>query len=164
MLYWRGWAELITRRAGLTPVSATNHSDGGQADNAARRFLLRLSFFASQKTREKPNVYACLRPIKKGCNFISAYVDNARACDILSLMQAGNQLNGSTIMRATSALRAAREFGGYDTSIGTPTRADIEAYFTEANFASMFPGDDCTECGGYSLTECAEAVCEEMGL
>lgn len=64
-------------------------------------------------------------------------------------------------MKAISALQAALEFGGW--SLGQDAGIDeqeIRAYFTEENFAAMFPGEDATECGGYALDECAEAVIE----
>ena len=64
-------------------------------------------------------------------------------------------------MKATGALQAAQEFGGW-TLPHTAAIDDqaIRDYFTEDNFVAMFPGDDATECGGYSLDECAEAVIE----
>lgn len=62
-------------------------------------------------------------------------------------------------MKALSALQAALEWGGWnlgqDAAIG---EQEIRDYFTEQNFRMMFPGEDATECGGYSLDECAQAV------
>ena len=62
-------------------------------------------------------------------------------------------------MKAASALQAALENGGWnlgqDAGIG---EREIRDYFTEDNFRSMFPGEDATECGGFSLDECAQAV------
>ena len=64
-------------------------------------------------------------------------------------------------MKALNALQAALEFGGWN--LGQDAGIDeqeIRSYFTEKNFSAMFPGEDATECGGYSLDECAEAVIE----
>lgn len=62
-------------------------------------------------------------------------------------------------MKAVNALQAALEFGGWN--LGQDAKIDeqeIRDYFTEENFRSMFPGEDATECGGFSLDECAQAV------
>lgn len=68
-------------------------------------------------------------------------------------------------MKNISALQAATEYGGFDLDLaGDMTAQDIRDYFTSANFDRMFPGDDNTQCGGYTLAECAEAVIEELGL
>lgn len=62
-------------------------------------------------------------------------------------------------MLAISALAAALEQGGWNESQNANIdEAVIREYFTEANFRTMFPGEDATECGGYTLAECAEAV------
>jgi hypothetical protein len=64
-------------------------------------------------------------------------------------------------------LQAAQEVGGFDIDQARRdgmTRADVESYFSEDNFRAMFPGDDPTECSGYTLDACAAAVCRELGL
>lgn len=66
-------------------------------------------------------------------------------------------------MNATSALQAAADYAGLEMSEDL-TREEVEEYFTEENFRYMFPDEDPTDCGGYSLGDCAEAVCEELGL
>ena len=62
-------------------------------------------------------------------------------------------------MKAGSALQAALEFGGWNLEQDAGIdEQEIRDYFTEENFRSMFPGEDATECGGFSLDECAQAV------
>ena len=62
-------------------------------------------------------------------------------------------------MKADNALQAAFEFGGWNSPQSAGISEDeIRNYFTEENFRSMFPGEDATECGGFSLDECAQAV------
>lgn len=62
-------------------------------------------------------------------------------------------------MRAINALTAAIEHGGWDRAQDDGvTDAEVWAYFSVSNFRNMFPGDDASECGGYTLRECAEAV------
>ena len=64
-------------------------------------------------------------------------------------------------MRAANALQAAFEFGGWNSPQSAGISEDeIRNYFTAENFRSMFPSEDATECGGYSLRECADAVIE----
>ena len=64
-------------------------------------------------------------------------------------------------MKATSALQAAQEYGGWNLEQSADIAADeIIAYFSEDNFRAMFPGEDATECGGYTLDACADAIIE----
>jgi hypothetical protein len=68
-------------------------------------------------------------------------------------------------MTALDALEAATDYGGFDLSVAHGlTGDDVREYFSETNFRQMFPGEDPTECGGYSLAACAEAVIEALGL
>ena len=68
-------------------------------------------------------------------------------------------------MKKKPVLQAAIENGGFDLAlVGDMTAQDIREYFTADNFSRMFPGDDNSHCGGYSLTECANAVIDELGL
>lgn len=64
-------------------------------------------------------------------------------------------------MRALSALDAALEQGGwnYPQNANRP-ESEIREYFTEENFRNMFGPNECDDCGGYSLDECAAAVIE----
>lgn len=65
-------------------------------------------------------------------------------------------------MKATSALQAALEWGGWNlTQDEKPSEEMIREYFTKKNFDRMFGednGDPADRVGGYSLDECAEAV------
>jgi len=66
-------------------------------------------------------------------------------------------------MRATSAIQAATEFGGFDLRAGAGMSADeVRAYFSRENIARMFPGEDASQCGDYSLEECAAAVIDAL--
>ena len=63
-------------------------------------------------------------------------------------------------MKATSALQAAFDFGGWNLKQNDKVTAkEILEYFTEHNFRDMF-GDNQNDCGGYTLEECASAVIE----
>lgn len=64
---------------------------------------------------------------------------------------------------ANNALQAATDYAGIELTDDL-TRKEVEEYFTEENFRHMWPGDDPTECVGYTLNDCADAVCEELGL
>ena len=69
-------------------------------------------------------------------------------------------------MRATSALQAALEQGGYDIGIARDEKAtseDIRAYFTAENFRSMFGAGEDENCGGFTFEDCADAMIEELG-
>ena len=71
-------------------------------------------------------------------------------------------------MKATSALQAATEYGGFDLmQADGMTADDVREYFEANNFYRMFGSgrnDDQTDCGGYSFDECANAVIEHLGL
>ena len=70
-------------------------------------------------------------------------------------------------MKASCANQAATEYGGWDFACVDMTQprenivASIREYFTEENFSAMWPGEDATKCGGYTLDECSAAMIEE---
>lgn len=66
-------------------------------------------------------------------------------------------------MRATSALQAATEFGGFDLAQADGMSADdVRDYFDSANMYRMF--GQCSDCGGYTFEQCAMAVIDALEL
>ena len=66
-------------------------------------------------------------------------------------------------MQAQSALAAATEFGGFSLEeVAEITDDEVREYFSIDSMQRMFPGDDCHDCGGYSLEDCADAIIEEL--
>lgn len=60
-------------------------------------------------------------------------------------------------------LDAAILVGGFDIELGKAlSTEEIAEYFTRENFERMFAGEDCSQCGGYSLDECRDAVLEHL--
>ena len=66
-----------------------------------------------------------------------------------------------------TALQAAQEYGGYDLDAARKngeTEHGVRDYFSRSNFESMFGHGQGEDCGGWDLTECADAVISELGL